>query len=507
LRDYDLRSAMRDSETFEDPDIQNINDRIYCTFYNALEVVDNVCELLTAVVILAAIFTIIANLNVTMVLVVLLVMFLNSCITRRQNAQNHEVDKELSPYQRYIGSSLILVLHGAWAAKEVRLFHLKDFFANRLYEKRCEADQISMKSAKNSLNAGIGYSLTGFLQQTFKYIYLIYMVLFCSLTIGSMTIFMSATSRLAGAFDDIVKSYMKMAKRGLEIHELMLFMETPGRQYATGTKEPVFDEHSVFEFRNVSFKYPNADSYAIRHLNLTLPANQRLCIVGSNGSGKSTFLKLLTRLYFPTEGEILLNGVNINEYDYEKYQALFAPVFQDYSLYQLSLRENITFSEEKDNDVEILRLCRECGLLDLIERLPHGLDTSVYKFFDEEGFEPSGGEGQKIAIARALYHNSDVYLLDEPTAALDPVAEYEIYTQFHHLIHNKTAVLITHRLSAVQLADRVAVFHDGHVAEYGTHAQLYAKGGIYTKMFDKQAGFYREAASVKEEDCAFKQVD
>ncbi|MCD8380796.1 MAG: ABC transporter ATP-binding protein/permease [Lachnospiraceae bacterium] len=337
-----------------------------------------------------------------MVLVVLLVMFLNSCITRRQNAQNHEVDKELSPYQRYIGSSLILVLHGAWAAKEVRLFHLKDFFANRLYEKRCEADQISMKSAKNSLNA---------------------------------------------------------------------------------------------------------DSYAIRHLNLTLPANQRLCIVGNNGSGKSTFLKLLTRLYFPTEGEILLNGVNINEYDYEKYQGLFAPVFQDYSLYQLSLRENITFSDKNDNDDEILRLCRECGLLDLIERLPHGLDTSVYKFFDEEGFEPSGGEGQKIAIARALYHNSDVYLLDEPTAALDPVAEYEIYTQFHHLIHNKTAVLITHRLSAVQLADRVAVFQDGRVMEYGTHAQLYAKGGIYTEMFDKQAGFYREAASVKEEDCTFKQVD
>ncbi len=326
------------------------------------------------------------------------------------------------------------------------------------------------------------------------------MVLYRSLSIGYMTIFMSATGRLSEAFNSIVNSYMRMAKSGMEIHELMIFMETPIKQYATGTKIPVFDENSIFEFRNVSFKYLKSDIYAIKNLSLKFYANQRLCIVGSNGSGKTTFLKLLTRLYFPTEGEILLNGVNINEYDYEKYQQLFAPVFQDYSLYLLSLRENITFSNENGDDNDIINICKECGLYDLIEKLPRGINTSVYKLFDEEGFEPSGGEGQKIAIARALYHNAPVYLLDEPTSALDPVAEHDIYAQFYNLIKSKTAILITHRLSAVQLADKVAVFSEGQVVEYGTHTELYAKGGVYTEMFDKQAQFYRDAKTDPSEE-------
>lgn len=495
LRDYDIRSAMMDYDSFEDPDIQNINERIYGTFYNALQVVDRVCNLLTAVITLAAIFTIVAKLNVIMVLVVFLVIFLNSCITRRQNEKNHEIDKEMSPYQRYIGSSLILVLHGAWAAKEVRLFNLKEFFADRLYQKRNEADEISLKGSRNSLNSGILYSLTNFIQQFLMYIYLIYMVLFQSLTIGSMTIFMSAVSQFAGAFNGIVNSYLKMAKSGLEIHELMIFMETPIKQYNTGTKEPYFDDNSTIEFRNVSFKYPNSDIYAIKDINIRISANQRLCIVGNNGSGKTTFLKLLTRLYFPTEGEILLNGVNINEYDYEKYQRFFAPVFQDFSLYPLSLRENIGFANADGVDTDILEICKKCGLDELINKLPYGIDTNLYKTFDENGFEPSGGEGQKIAIARALFHKASIYLLDEPTAALDPNAEYEIYTQFHKIIQGRTAVLVTHRLSAVQLADKVAVFDNGHVAEYGTHVELYAKGGIYTEMFDKQAQFYRDQPS------------
>jgi ATP-binding cassette subfamily B protein/ATP-binding cassette subfamily C protein len=281
-----------------------------------------------------------------------------------------------------------------------------------------------------------------------------------------------------------------MEKSGIEIHELMEFMNTPIKQYETGTKEPVFDDDSTIEFRNVSFKYPGSDAYALKNMSIKMRANEKLCIVGANGSGKTTFIKLLTRLYFPTEGEILLNGININEYDYEKYQRLFSPVFQDYSLYTLPLRDNIALSNEQDEE-RIIELCKKCGLSYLLEKLPNGINTSVYKNFDGEGFEPSGGEGQRIAIARALYHCSSICLLDEPTAALDPVSEYDIYTQFNSMITNKCAVLITHRLSAVQLADKVAVFEKGQLVEYGTHTELHAKGGIYTEMFDKQAQFYR----------------
>ena len=191
------------------------------------------------------------------------------------------------------------------------------------------------------------------------------------------------------------------------------------------------------------------------------------------------------------KGEILLNGTNINEYDYTEYQRLFAPVFQDYVRYYFSLGTNIVLASQFDKD-KLDKICQECGLTDLVNKLPKGYDTQVDKFIDEEGFEPSGGEDQRIAIARACYKGGEIYLLDEPTAAIDPMAEYEIYTQFNNMTKNKCAILITHRLSTVQLADKVAVFDNGSVVEYGTHKELYEKGGMYTEMFDKQAQFYRD---------------
>lgn len=494
LKDYDYRSAMMDYETFENPEIQNTTDRLYGTFYNALSVIDRLHAMLSAILGLCVIFTIIANLNAFIVVVILLVIFLNSCITKGQNTKNHEIDKKMIQYNRYINSSLILTLHSKWTAKEVRLFNLKEYFAEMLYNNRCKADKVSLNYTRNGLNANIFYSLTNFIQQLLMYVYLVYMVLFKSLPIGMMTIYMSAIGQFAGAFSGIVNSYLNMVKNSLEIYELMEFMDAPIKQYKTGNKIPVFGKDSTIEFRNVSFKYPNSDVYALKNFNLKLHGNEKLCIVGNNGSGKTTFIKLLTRLYFPTEGEILLNDFNINEYDYEQYQALFSPVFQDYWLYELSLRENIVLSNTKNDDY-LFEVINDSGLTELMNKLPKKLDTSVYKSFDEEGFEPSGGEGQKIAIARALYHGSPIYLLDEPTASLDPISEYEIYTKFNNMITDKCAIMITHRLSAVQLVDKVAVLDNGSVVEYGTYKELYEKGGIYTEMFDKQAQFYRSSSS------------
>lgn len=492
LKDYDYRSAMMDYETFENPEIQDTMDRLYRTFYNALSVIDRLYSMLSAIFGLGVIFTIIANLNAFIVVVVLLVIFLNSRITKRQNVKNYETNKAMTQYNRYINSSLILTLHSKWTAKETRLFNLKDYFAEMLFNNRCKADKISLNYTRTGLNAGVFYALTNFFQSLLIYAYLVYLVLFKSLPIGMMTIYMSAIGQFASAFSGIVNSYLNMAEKCFEVYELMEFMETPMKQYETGNIIPVFNQNSIFEFKNVSFKYPSSDVYALKNFNLKLYGNEKLCIVGNNGSGKTTFIKLLTRLYFPTEGEILLNGLNINEYDYEQYQALFSSVFQDYWLYELSLRENIVLSNTKDDDNYLSKVINNSGLADLVNKLPKKLDTSVYKSFDEEGFEPSGGEAQRIAIARALYRNSPIYILDEPTAALDPNTEHEIYTQFNNMIKDKTAVLITHRLSAVQLADKIAVFNDGQVAEYGTHSELYSKGGIYTEMFNKQAQFYKD---------------
>ena len=226
-------------------------------------------------------------------------------------------------------------------------------------------------------------------------------------------------------------------------------------------------------------------------MNIKILCNEKLCIVGANGSGKSTFIKLLARLYYPTEGEILLNGINIYEYDYKEYQRLFSPVFQDFCGYFMSLKDNIVLNKEY-NQKKLDQICNKCGLTSLLNKLVKGYDTQIGKWIDDEGIQPSGGEFQKIAIARAIYNDAPMFLLDEPTAALDPLIEYEIYKQFSEMITNKTAILITHRLSAVHLADKVAVFENGELVEYGTHKQLYAKGDKYAEMFNKQAQFYRD---------------
>ena len=215
-----------------------------------------------------------------------------------------------------------------------------------------------------------------------------------------------------------------------------------------------------------------------------------------NGAGKTTFIKLLCRLYDPTSGEILLDGKNIKDYDYAEYMEQFAPVFQDFKLFGFTMGENVLLKEtEFQTPAERQKLdalLKRVELDGMVGRLSKGADTTLFKMFEEDGVEPSGGEQQKLAIARALYKNAPVIILDEPTAALDPIAEYEIYRQFHTLVGDKTAFYISHRLSSCRFCDRIAVFSDGEIAEYGSHDELAAvPGGIYAKMFEAQAQYYR----------------
>lgn len=489
-REFNYHTAMMDYEIIENPEIQTMISRTSSTYGNALQILDRLGTLLFTVFNVIAILSIIASINIFIIFIVLLVIFINSFITKKLNQKLFQNNKELSKYDRYY-SNMMIVLQYIDYAKEVRLFNLKSFFAELLYNKRLEANKIRLKNISDHQNTQIFFSVTNLIQQIALYIYLVYRVVFTNLSIGNMTIYMSAVTQFAGAFNGVINGYLELSKNSLEIQEMIAFMNIPLKQNTIGDKTPKFDENSRIEFKNVSFKYPGSDIYALHNMNIVIRGNEKLCIVGTNGSGKSTFIKLLTRLYFPTSGEILLNGVNINEYNYQQYQRLFAPVFQDFQLYPLSLKDNIVLANEYDkNRLDVIG--QNCGLSELVNKISKNYNTSVFKFFDPEGFDPSGGEGQRIAIARACYHGGEIFLLDEPTAALDPMAEYEIYTQFSNMITDKCAVLITHRLSAVQLADKVAVFDNGHVVEYGTHKELYDKGGIYTEMFDKQAKFYRE---------------
>ncbi len=250
------------------------------------------------------------------------------------------------------------------------------------------------------------------------------------------------------------------------------------------------DSRHEVEFRDVSFRYPAAESWALRHLSMKFRAGERLAVVGRNGSGKTTFIKLLCRLYDPTEGSILLDGVDIREYGMEEYRKLFSVVFQDYKLFSFSLAQNVAARMDAEPD-RVSECLERAGFGERLAKMPSGIHTCLYRDFEETGVEISGGEAQKIALARALYKDAPIVILDEPTAALDPIAEYEIYSRFNEMIGDKTAIYISHRLSSCRFCDDIAVFHMGELVQRGSHDELVADaGGVYYELWDAQAQHY-----------------
>ena len=275
------------------------------------------------------------------------------------------------------------------------------------------------------------------------------------------------------------------------LEKTFAFLDIPNSMYQGSlTTEKRSDRRYEVEFRDVSFRYPGSDIWALRHVNMKFKVGKRLAIVGENGSGKTTFIKLLCRLYDPQEGQILLNGIDIRKYRYDDYMGIFSVVFQDFQLICQPLGNNVAGSMEYDRD-RVKKALIDAGFADRLASMEKGLDTMLYKNLSEDGVEVSGGEAQKIAIARALYKDAPFIILDEPTAALDPIAEAEIYSKFDEIAGDKTAVYISHRLSSCKFCDEIAVFHEGAVVQQGSHAELLAdRGGKYYALWNAQAQYY-----------------
>lgn len=489
-RKFDYHIMMMDYEVFEDPDIQDLIYRADATFSNTISFVDKTCELLSAFLSLLVVFTILASLNAIIVIVVIMLVLVNAYITKKNNNIQFENEKKLTKFNRFLGQ-IGAIPKMFMYAKEVRLFDMKDYLANTVIDKGSEANKIRLDNVRNTYNTQLYFSLTNFLQQGIIYAYLIWQVLEGNLSIGNMTIYLSAISQFASLFSNFVQSYLNIAKDSLKIEEYKKLISIPLKQYELGHKIPIISEKSIIEFKNVSFKYPGSNILVLKNINLVLKLNEKICLVGTNGSGKTTLIKLLMRLYLPTEGEILLDGVNINEFEYESYQKLFSPVFQDFKLYIDSIKENIVLNDNINYD-KLYKVCNEVMLLKKIQSLPNGFDTQVFKLYDKNGFEPSGGESQRIAIARALYKGAPIYLLDEPTAALDPLIENEIYQQFSNIISNKFAIMITHRLSIVKLTNKIILMDKGEILGFDSHSVLYEKNQFYKNMYDVQAKYYQE---------------
>ena len=315
---------------------------------------------------------------------------------------------------------------------------------------------------------------------------------------GAMSI--GSVVRLAGCLRNFMYGFVELIcsldDLGMRAHQQVStfeFFELEDEMYKGRLPmEKRSDNQYQIEFRDVSFKYPGSQVYALKNFSMKLKIGEKLAIVGMNGSGKTTMIKLLCRLYDPNEGEILLNGVNIKKFKQEEYSTLFSVVFQDYNLFPFKLGQNVAL--DTHYDVEKVEKClQDAGFGDRLQEMPEGLDTYLYTDYDDSGVQISGGEAQKIALARAIYKDSPFILLDEPTAALDPLSEYEIYTHFDQIVGSKTAIYISHRLSSCRFCGKIAVFHEGRLVQLGSHKELVADTeGKYYEMWNAQAQYYRE---------------
>ena len=431
-----------------------------------------------------------------LIALVALMLILNTVLRRKEKKVLDDLYKE-NAKSNTAASFYSKYLKADQAAKDIRLYHqsgilkhifsysydLKNWFGFFFFEGRLGG----ALSAGMAVLGGAVYLLIGL-----RALYGMYPV-------GNVVQYVGAVTALVAAITALFSDFGRAANNAEYLKPLLDFMNLPDALIKGERPVPEEAEYCI-EFRNVSFRYPKTEAFVLKNLNMTLHANRRLAVVGQNGSGKTTMIKLLCRLYDPTEGEILLNGVNIQDYDPVEYRRLFSVVFQDFKLLPLSIAANVALSDAPDRE-KALRCLSDAGFGERLEKMPQGIDTLLYKEFDEDGVQISGGEAQKIALARALYKGSPIVVLDEPTAALDPIAEFEVYSAFDETIGSKTAVFISHRLSSCRFCHDIAVFDKGELVQRGGHEELLSNpDGPYSALWHAQAQHYvDESASAPSE--------
>ena len=492
--DSDLHKhlAEADFERLEDPDFLDMQKKaskfLYCDWHGFGYLLDCSMNALGQIFTLIGIAAIIATIDFRILILFIVLIILGALIEKRAKQNAVRLSESVIQDQRgwmYYAS----LFEDQSFAKEIRLNSLVKWLLDKERNYFAKVNENQKKQNDGFIISGFFGAVFTLVQQSAAYAYLIYCVISGSISIGSFAMYTGAVTTFSIAFRKVLDSVIEIQMYDTYYDKLDEYLNLP-KTLREGKELIDADRNHIIEFRNVSFQYAGSDVYALKNINITIPFGQKLSIVGENGAGKTTFVKLMTRMYDPTEGEILLDGVNIKTIDYEQYMSIFSSVFQDYRLFSFSIKDNVAFAQPMDED-KVRDILEYVGFGEKLRRLKNGIDTSVFKNFDEEGFEPSGGEGQKLALARALYKDAPIVLLDEPTAAMDPKAEYELYQRFNEMVQGKTAVYISHRLSSAKFCDVIAVFRNGQIIEYGTHDELYSKGGLYKALFSMQSQFYR----------------
>lgn len=399
--------------------------------------------------------------------------------------------QDLSKFNRIFGY-IYFELTDPTYGKDIRLYKSANLFNKQAKEILDNQQKIYDTQAKEIGIQNYRVNVADVIFNFAIYFYIGFIALKKIISIGDISLCISSSSQFSNSLDEITRALLNLEQRSFYAENYLNFIELPQAQ-KKGTKKILDDKNHEIEFKNVSFKYPRSENFVLKNINIKIPFGEHLAIVGLNGAGKTTFIKLLCRLYDVTEGEILIDGINIKEYSDEEYRKLFAVLFQDFKIFAFSIKENIAFDENVD-DKNIDDVLKLVNLYDYVQTLPEKNSTCISKSFTEKGTDFSGGQKQKVGIARALYKKSPIIIFDEPTAALDPIAEAEIYSDFNeNLAGGKTAIYISHRLSSCKFCDKIAVFSENKIMEYGNHNELMKlKNGVYKKMFTTQANLYKK---------------
>lgn len=482
-----------DLQFFEDPQFyDNLQNARRQSDSSAISIVNAILQIIQQVITLASVLVLLVRFSPLLAIVVF-VAAIPSFLSQSQYAEMAFRAVTRRAKEARLLNYLEQLLTGNDTFKEVKMFGLGKPLLERYRQLFINFFNEDIAIARKKSLAGLGWGLLSSLAYYGSYVWVILRTIAGAATLGDMTMFLSIFRQSQQSITSLLGNFNNLYESNLYLDNLLDYLKiTPVLvNPKDGLMAPSPIEQGI-RFQNVSFKYPGSDVFVLKNINLFIPPGESIALVGLNGAGKTTLVKLLTRLYDPTEGEILLDGHDLREYDLASLHQRFGVIFQDFVRYQFSVRENIGFGQvdELENLAKIKDAAERGGADQVIEGMPNGYETILGRRW-EKGLELSGGQWQKIALARAFMRNAEALILDEPTSALDAEAEYEIFKRFRELMSGRIAVLISHRFSTVRMADRIVVLSDGRIVELGSNAELMACGGPYSRLFELQAEGYR----------------
>jgi len=452
--------------------------------------------------------SILGRLNILISLLLIVNIYMVYLIRSRASKFEVETSKNASPFGRrqyYLTNVMGNLAYG----KDIRIYGLSNFLLDKLLDNHKSRRDIDVTIQKHHYWADLAESFFSCIRDIIIYSYLIFCVLKGRISIADFTMCFMTVATLTITLEHVFEDVAFIKGDLFRIEEMKTFLALPNEE------DPVMpadgsDAHSLYikveegnipvpeaenyeiTFQHVTFRYPGANQNVYTDFNFTIKAGKKLAIVGINGAGKTTLVKLVTRLYDPTEGQILLNGIDIRQFALLDYRRILTAVFQDINLFAMSLKENITCVDDAYDEKRLLSSLEDAGLMPFIKQHGENLDIPLTRYLYDKGVDVSGGEKQKIGIARALYKNGKIMVFDEPTAALDANAEYTLYHKLAEISKGKTLMFISHRLASTRFCDEIALVDGGRVAELGTHEELLEKRGMYYQMFNAQKKYYEE---------------